>query len=406
MASDRRLEDAISSWLEETAPERLPTRALDATFERTRRSRQQVGWRTLLGRIQMPRFIPALGSAAVVVMAAVLALNFIPALGPGGPSTPSPSTSPIGPEVTATLNGFLEARVAGAGAEQYLSNEEVIPLLYTTTSGTRYERAEFEQVPGIEWPHGYTAFKVRLFAGNTMVEQLFFAGSDGSLLSYERDGFATDIAPTTENGQPVAVSYGLFLGEVTLNAAHPWVINDNPTYPNPLGRLIPEGPGMPPTTDGGQRHEGWDQLFLIADPELLGGPCQGGPNSVDAAALAESIRSHPSIEATAPMVVNVGGAEALMMDVKIAAGTTIYMLRDVHGDLCRAGILSPVLGLAPGGPSGNQATGDWMRVYLVDAPEGSSMRTLGIAIVAPEARFQRVMEAAAPILNSITFHAP
>ena len=401
MASDRRVKDSISSWLEETAPERLPARVLDTTFERTRRSRQQVGWRGLLGRIQMPRFIPALGGTAVVVMAAVLAFNFIPALGPGGPPTPSPTAAqtPVGPKVTAILGGFLEARIAGAGAEQYLGNEELVPLLYAATSGARYERAEFEQVPGIEWPYGNTAFKVRLFGGDTVVEQLFFVGPDDPLrLTYERDGFGTEIPPTAENGRPVAMSYLYFDGEMTLRAAHPWIFSGPDTYPNPFGRLIPEGPGVPPTTDGGQRNDGWDRLFLIGDPALYGA-CQAGPNSIDAAALAESILSHPSIEATAPVAASVGAAEALMMDIKIPAGTTIFVPLNDRGDPCRTAILTPVV-------VGNHATGDWMRLYVLDAPNGSSMRTLAIAIVAPEARFQRAVEAAMPVVDSLEFHVP
>jgi hypothetical protein len=47
-----------------------------------------------------------------------------------------------------------------------------------------------------------------------------------------------------------------------------------------------------------------------------------------------------------------------------------------------------------------------MRLYLVDAPEGSSIRILAIAVQAPEARFAQVLEAAAPIIDSIEFHAP
>ena len=74
------------------------------------------------------------------------------------------------------------------------------------------------------------AFKVRLFAGDTVVEQLSSSTTDGPLgLEYERDGFATEIAPTTEDGQPVAVPYNYFDGEVTLRAAHPWVIRSG--YP-------------------------------------------------------------------------------------------------------------------------------------------------------------------------------
>ncbi|MBF8289077.1 MAG: hypothetical protein HW391_45 [Chloroflexi bacterium] len=76
MATDGQFDQTISTWFEETAPGPLPGRVLDATFEQTRRSRQHVGWRALLGRFPMPRFVPALGSAVVVVVAAALALNF------------------------------------------------------------------------------------------------------------------------------------------------------------------------------------------------------------------------------------------------------------------------------------------------------------------------------------------
>ncbi len=101
------------------------------------------------------------------------------------------------------------------------------------------------------------AFKVRLFAGDTVVEQLFFMPhddpqwfpADGRLgLEYQPHGFATHIAPTTEDGQPVAVTYDYFDGELTLHAAHPWVFGDDPA-----GGLIPQGPGVQPTTDAPRR---------------------------------------------------------------------------------------------------------------------------------------------------------
>jgi len=50
--------------------------------------------------------------------------------------------------------------------------------------------------------------------------------------------------------------------------------------------------------------------------------------------------------------------------------------------------------------------GHRMRLYLLDLPEGMSARTLAIAISAPEPDFERVMEGAAPVLDSIEFHAP
>jgi hypothetical protein len=339
------------------------------------------------------------------------------------PTTPPPSEA----EVTELLNRFLEARVAGEGAQQYLETpKEDIPLLYAATSGAPYERAEFERVLGIEWPYGWMAFKVRLFAGDTVVEQLLFLGRpDGPLgLEYQPDGFGTHIAPTTENGQPVAMPYNSFDGEVTLHAAHPWIMSDYREFGGvTFGRLIPEGPGVLPTTDGGQRTD-WDELFLMADPALLGADCQTGPSPADAAALAESIRSDPDLGATAPVVVSVGGADALMMDVKIAAGATVCAPTTSGGDLLANALLGLVLddssvgatvfvnrdgewlAVDPNGVATGRATGEWMRLYLFDVPEGLSMRILAIAIVAPESRFERAVGAAAPVVDSVEFHAP
>ena len=74
MTTDKRLDESITRWLEETAAKEIPGHVLDATFELTRGSRQHVGWRGLLGRSRMTQFAPVLGGAAVVVaVVAVLA---------------------------------------------------------------------------------------------------------------------------------------------------------------------------------------------------------------------------------------------------------------------------------------------------------------------------------------------
>jgi hypothetical protein len=419
--TDRKLDQTISKWLEAEAPTQLPDRVLRATFERTRKSRQG-GWHALLGRMHVNRFALQLSGAAVILVAVVIGATYLaPNLnrpGIGGPTptaspSPEPTPAPADPEVTALLNGFLEARVAGNGAEQYLNApEQEIPLLYATTSGAPYERAEFEQVRGIEWPYGFTAFKVRLFAGGTVVEQLFFTPPGGSRgLEYQWDGFGTDIAPTTEDGQPVAMPYNAFGGEATLQVAHPWVFYDYGQFGAMIfGRLIPEGPGVLPTTDGGQRGD-WDELFVIADPALLGADCQAGPDPADAAALAESIRSDPDLGATAPVAVSVGGTDALMMDVKIAAEATICVPATSGGDTLQNAVLEPLFTYEPGASftfvderaTKGPASGEWMRLYLLDVPQGLSMRILAIAIVAPESRFERAVEAAAPLLDTIEF---
>ena len=360
-------------------------------------------WANALGR-----WWPLIGGTAgagvmvaAVVGLGVLAYGVIKSDGeeePNDATATDPATALFEAEVTELLNGFLEARVAGEGAQQHLNvPEEDIPLLYATSSGAPYERAEFEPVLGIEWPYGFRAFKIRLFAGDTVVEQLFFMPYDDpkhfpadGRPRLEHGGITSDIAPTTEDGQPLAVPYTYYDGEVTLHAAHPWV--GGGIY----ARLIPEGPGVRPTTDGGERSD-WDSLWLLADPVPVGTGCRAGPSPADAAALAESIRSDPDLEATAPVAVSAGGAEALMTDVVITDGASVCQyfgrpeaLTNEQAELVDIGF----------------ETGDRMRLYLFDMPEGSSMRILAIAIVAPESRFESVVEAAAPVVDSVEFHAP
>jgi hypothetical protein len=97
MATGRRPEETISRWLEAEAPTQLPDRVLHATFERTRRTRQQGAWRAVLWRNHMPRLALVLAGLSAVAVAAVLALNLVggqqPVPGVGGQASPSPSPS-------------------------------------------------------------------------------------------------------------------------------------------------------------------------------------------------------------------------------------------------------------------------------------------------------------------------
>lgn len=102
MPTNRQLDRTISGWLEAEAPGQLPDRVLRATFERTRRTRQQGGWRVLLGRIHMPRSVLALGGAALVVVVAAVALTLNNANQPGVGGLAAPSPSPT-PSPTATV---------------------------------------------------------------------------------------------------------------------------------------------------------------------------------------------------------------------------------------------------------------------------------------------------------------
>lgn len=115
-------------------------------------------------------------------------------------------------EIAAIVEPFLQARIAGEGAEQYLgdlsagdwlSSGWLAPgFLYTTSTGAPYERAEFEVVDGGEWPGGSMGLKVRLFAegGQTVVEQTFslYPAMAGRWQLYHHQD---DLS--TENGQPL-----------------------------------------------------------------------------------------------------------------------------------------------------------------------------------------------------------
>lgn len=75
MAGDRKFDESLSAWLVEAAPSRLPERVLEATFEQTRRSRQDAGWRVHLGNLHLRPVAASLGGASVVVVAVSLALG-------------------------------------------------------------------------------------------------------------------------------------------------------------------------------------------------------------------------------------------------------------------------------------------------------------------------------------------
>jgi Tol biopolymer transport system component len=149
MAENEWFDEAVSRWLEEAAPARLPERVLNATFERTRGRRQRVGWRALVGRLSMPRFMPALGGAVVLVLVAAVALTLYLNWqgGPGVSPSPTPSTGPdlgifepvAGWIVYGTDTGIwaVDPRApAGATTSVQLTSEAAMPLGWSS-DGTR-----------------------------------------------------------------------------------------------------------------------------------------------------------------------------------------------------------------------------------------------------------------------------
>ena len=115
-------------------------------------------------------------------------------------------------ELVESLEAFLSARVAGEGAERYLTEgyywpRPRVPLLYATTEGHRYERFEILKIEEPRWPAGVCAVTVRLFArgGGVIVEEdlAVWPGSEGQLTmdTWGRGG-------TTENGEEVPDRFG------------------------------------------------------------------------------------------------------------------------------------------------------------------------------------------------------
>jgi hypothetical protein len=296
--------------------------------------------------------------------------------------------APLVAQATGYLEEFLAARVVGNGAEGHVQVDPegtTVPLLYATSSGAPYERYEIERVDGPRWPFGGGTLRVRLFADGdaTVVEQEIHWFPSGVFLLVANT--------TTENGEPVAVSYTSADGEVSVSAPGPW----NAWLPgNPgaggHGRAVDVWFGM---MERGSFESRTSIGFV--DPVAYdawcadngGSPLLSGP--ADAAAIAQQVIADPNFETSDPVPARVGGMDAVMMDVVLAPGGQpcgigmIIISRWIH-ELWR-----PTLRL---------------RLYLVDLPKGMSVRTLAITVVAPEERFDEVIAETAPIIQSIEFH--
>ena len=291
-------------------------------------------------------------------------------------------------EATARVEDFLQASVEGEGAEEQVEVADMsvaeVPLLYATTAGASYEGFEIELTEGPWWPYGEMAFRVRLFAdgGDTVVEQRIEWANTGN----PEVALLLDPYETTENGEPADVTHEfVWEGELTLSAAPSWSSSKFPSTELTLDAA------------------GTERIELVDDPLLVTTDCETGPAPAGAAALAASIQARPDLEATAPEAVTIGGLDAVAMDVSVVPGATGCSPQEAllleREDPTMYGM--------------NLAFGSRMRLYLVDlyperAPsdgvEGAPTRLMAIAIVAPEARFDAVMAAATPVLESIEFH--
>ena len=286
-------------------------------------------------------------------------------------------------EATERVEELLAARVTGDGAESLWQayGPEDAQLLYATPAGAPYERYEVEAVDGPRWPRGDMTFSVRLFAdgGSTVVEQ--------EVKWWDRQ-LMTDTHTTTVDGQPITLSYTSGDGEVSLQAPSSWSVwlPGIQSQADVWSGLL--GPGVSPPSDGFG--------IGIVDPVAYdawcaangGNPLLSGP--ADAAAIAQQLAADPDFETTAPVAALIGGLDALSMDVTMAPG----------GRACGVGMIDIArwvheIGWEPASR---------LRLYLVDLPEGMSVDTLAITVMAPAERFDAFVAETAPIIESIEFH--
>jgi len=259
-------------------------------------------------------------------------------------------------------------------------------------------------------PHG-TLRRVRvrktLMTGSVaaVVAALVFGGFAASR-SLSNDAVPIPPADETENKDLRAVTYSFPDVEVSLHAPEPWAEHSALDEPTVASRIAKEFSGA----WAGRKALVFDRNFaerleLDGDPMSVSrSACQGSLDSAGPEALAREIRAHPDLAAAAPVRVSVGGVDALQLDVTAVPGASpcskwgpayprAPMVLAQHADM----------------PGAALEKGSRMRLYLLDTPwrgENWSRRVFALWIVAPEARFEHVVEAAQPILDSIEFHAP
>ena len=90
---------------------------------------------------------------------------------------------------------------------------------------------------------------------------------------------------------------------------------------------------------------------------------------------------------------SLGGAPGFWMDVAVAPGASVC-------DYYPATMV-----LAEGAEHGlGIGSGERLRLYLLDLPEGASIEVLTIAIVARDSMFEELIEQATPVIESLEIH--
>jgi hypothetical protein len=196
---------------------------------------------------------------------------------------------------------------------------------------------------------------------------------------------ATPQTDTTEVGSERTGpgTYAMLGGEVTFHAARPWIDHIEAYLDPRLFFLLGE-------PDFGLPDDAFLEILANPLPEASCAAPPGVPASAEA--VVRDIRSNPDLEATEPVAERVGGIHALRLDVAAVPGAST----------CSFGRV-PVVSVASREAWGGIDHGDLGRLYVLDIPGGSA-RALVIMIGAPEAAFERAVEAAAPVVDSFEFH--
>jgi hypothetical protein len=226
-----------------------------------------------------------------------------------------------------------------------------------------------------------------------------------SLAAIERGGDEpgpADVPPSTVP-TPLPKSFTSPDGEVTVSTPEAWDVlwpgeAADEAAPDVWFGMLWRGPEY--TFEEGEFLGLVDPVAYDAWCEENGGsPLLSAPASADA--IVRELIADPNFETTAPVAASIGGVEAVSIDVALAPG----------GRTCGIGMIIIsrwIHDLEPGAegvePFETPGPPRRLRLYLVDLPEGMSVPTLAITVLAPEERFEEFIDETAPIIESIDFH--
>jgi hypothetical protein len=159
-----------------------------------------------------------------------------------------------------------------------------------------------------------------------------------------------------------------------------------------------------------QHERPWAGLLVMVDPAPLRSCSPAGATVASAEEFVDAVRGNPGLSSTDPVTEQIGGVEALRLDVAPVEGARTC--RGV-GVIIDQGALPPHVGVPVitgthkdyfGSPLPHVVEADQrMRLYLVDLPGGRA-QTLAIVIVAAEEDLNAAVELAKPILGTFEFY--